>query len=454
MIAPAARTQGSCTPLFPRRPLVGVAMAFCAGVFAGGVTMFRMPAGWALVGVAGAFLLAAGVFLCSRRMALRTGMLYLCVFLCGWARADLEPVPDAPVARAGGVSDWRLGRSGSGRAAGGLDRFLQQARRSASGCLSTGVEDFTQSGEILQALLLGYRSRMSPEVREAFVATSTLHIFAISGSHVVVWAALVTAVCRGFRVSRIYWGAILVPLLAAYTLATGASASAVRACIMASVYFLGPWVHRKTDSLSTVAVAALLILAWNPGQLLDVGFQLSFVVVIGLIVLYGPLDRIFARPLQPDPLRLQPEPRARRWGRAALRTFASLVAASCAAWLVSTPLTVWFFGRFTPVGLIANLVVIPLSSAVMLCGALSVVLGTAVARILADVFNHAAVAVIWLMTVTTQWMAAIPGLSVQVPDVPAWSVALWYGVIGALALAWKCRPADLEKDGQGLEGME
>lgn len=328
-------------------------------------------------------------------------------------------------------------------------------RRGASRILSTGIDDSPRAAGVIKALLLGYRFQLDSDIKTVFVNTGTLHVFAISGLHVGIMALLIISVLRSLRVSRVYWGLALIPLLLAYTLATGAKPSAVRACIMAGIYFSAPLFGRKGDSLSSVAMAALAILMISPRDLQDVGFVLSFSVVTGIIVLYPVLSRelgvllrcgvslLCERRIDSDNESLLLDgdpwaPESRSPGRSILRWTAkylsSLVVLSVCAWLVSAPLSAYFFGRFSPVALLANLLAIPLTFLVVLTGCLSLITGCCFA-VLAEVFNCANLALVSCLVRSTTIASAIPLGTYELPNPPLWTVLLWYMVL-ALMVAW------------------
>ena len=123
----------------------------------------------------------------------------------------------------------------------------------------------------------------------------------------VVVAGILIFVLQVLGVSRVHWGLFLAPLLVGYTVAIGMPASAARAALMAIIYFSAPLLRRKADVLSSLALAALIILAVAPSQLFDLGFILSFVCVLGLIILCPLISDPLMKLLEPDPLRLQPE---------------------------------------------------------------------------------------------------------------------------------------------------
>lgn len=327
---------------------------------------------------------------------------------------------------------WRSG--GHGR---WFPEMCHRARRAAADLLSLGIEEEHTVVGLLRALLLGYRRDLTEEVHDAFAVTGTLHIFAISGLHVGLVAGLIIFVLGAFRVSRVYWIAFLGPLLWAYTVSTGAKPSAVRACIMACVYWLAPLLRRKPDSFTALATAALLILVVAPNQLFEVGFILSFTVVSGLLVIYPLLKKNVADAFRTDPLRVEPERLPIRVARSFGRYVGSLLALSLAAWLASAPLMAYYFGRLAPIALLGNVLVIPLAFLIVLAGALSLVLGACV-NFFAVTFNHANVVLASALVHGIRAMSRVPGGSVRVASPPVWAVVAWYALLGVLcALAYR-----------------
>ena len=151
----------------------------------------------------------------------------------------------------------------------------------------------------MQALLLGYRDDLPKTVRQDFVSTGTVHIFAISGAHVRMMAFLSIQLLRALGIPMARWFFFLAPMLAVYTITTGAATSAIRACAMASMMLAAPVLKRRPDAISGLAVAAIGILACSPAQLGDLGFLLSFTAVAGLLALQPLFDagavRLFRR---------------------------------------------------------------------------------------------------------------------------------------------------------------
>lgn len=306
--------------------------------------------------------------------------------------------------------------------------FCYRGRKAAGTLLTSGIENRPGAMRIINAMLLGYRRQMGAAIYHDFTATSTLHIFAISGSHVVVLAGIVIVILMALNIPRTHWFYALGPILILFTAATGMEPSAVRACIMAIAFWGAVPLKRRPDIYSALGLAAILLLAWNPGDLTNLGFILSFTTVLGLAVLFEPLSRRIMPPPR-DPLALPgPIP---TWIRVRA-AFLKLVVSCIAAWLVSTPLTAYYFNTFSPVALAGNLVAIPLAFMIMLTGCLSLLAGV-LWQWPGMIFNHANAVFADLLAWSMRCFATLPGGHWQVDSAPVWLIAAYFICIGFLA---------------------
>ncbi len=330
-------------------------------------------------------------------------------------------------------------------------------RCSAAERLTKGIEDCHETEAVLHAMLLGYRKSLPKNLYQAFRDSGTVHIFAISGLHVGMIVAILFVLLPLTGLSRQVWFPIVLPVLLAYTVATGARPSAVRACLMALAFFLGPLLGRRPDGPSSLALAALLIVAWQPHQLLNAGFVFSFTVVSGLMLLGTPLYVVVRGVLgwhvmDVSALRIASESgtggvgvmgqRLRLWAKT---RFGQLLALSIAAWLSSVPLTAYYFGRISLASLLANIAIIPLAFFVVLCGCLSLVTG-AVWSGFAEIFNNASLAVITVLTTVTRVISALPFSVIVIPKPPLWLVVCWYAGLISLALWLRKRQKALDRE--------
>lgn len=326
---------------------------------------------------------------------------------------------------------YRLGEGGRSE----FYAWCLRQRERAAAMLGRGMreQDFPRELSMMRALILGERSDMDDAVRNAFARTGTLHIVAISGSHVAVFLGFITAVLKMLGCPRTRWVLYAAPVLIIYTVATGMSSSAVRACIMSIAFIAAPLFRRRTDAATALSLATLLILPFAPRDIFDAGFLLSFLVVGGMMLFYGPVMKIVAGWIPGDPWQIQFSA-VTKILRMFWRSVASLASASISAWLVSAPLTAIFFNLCSPVALLANLFVVPLASLILISGTLSLVVG-GFSPFAGEVFNHAARVFIHAMLWIVQRAEEIP-LAYQFVRAPAipW-VILYYALLTALFFA-------------------
>ena len=120
-------------------------------------------------------------------------------------------------------------------------------------------------------------------MQESFRKTGTLHLFAVSGQNLAVVAGLLLWILALTGAVRWRWAWLTLPAVFLFCLATGMEASAQRAFVMISVLYLGWIFGRPVDPANWLGLALLALLLWDPVQVLDPGFQLSFLVVAGLM---------------------------------------------------------------------------------------------------------------------------------------------------------------------------
>src|SRR5262249_41060322 len=164
------------------------------------------------------------------------------------------------------------------------------------------------------------------------------------------------------------------PLLLFYAAVTGLHVSSVRAAVMSSILLAGFFFERKVFALNSLAAAAFFLLCWNTNEFFSTGFQLSFAVVGGIILLADPLSNWLRRFGETDPF--LPRNLIRR-SRRALGNGYNFVcrggSVSLAAWVGSLPLIFWYFHLVTPSSVFANLLVVPVAFFTLAIALVSVV---------------------------------------------------------------------------------
>jgi competence protein ComEC len=284
---------------------------------------------------------------------------------------------------------------------------------------------------LLQGILLGTESNIPPDIKDAFSATGTSHVVAISGFNVSILVAVFMALfTRAVGPNR---GALLtIAVIVAYTLLVGASASVVRAAIMGSLGLIALRLGRRSVGLNTLAAAAWLMTAFNPLTLWDVGFQLSAAATLGLILYAEP----FQLGLQGWLERRLPPATAERLSRLVADFFLMTLAAQ----ITTLPLIAYTFGQLSLISLIANVIILPVQPAVMVLGLIALVLGLVwlplgqLAAWLTYPFTAYTLAFV-------QFFARVPGASIRFDDVSPALVVAFYAVLFGVTWIMR-RPAD------------
>ncbi len=265
---------------------------------------------------------------------------------------------------------------------------------------------------IMKAVILGDRQDIPGHIRELCEKASVSHVFAISGLHVGVVAFIVLLFLRMLPVPRKAQYLLACVLLVFYAFLTGGRPSVVRATIMASVFFAGFIVERDGDSVNTLFFAAFLILLGNPANLFDVGVRLSFTSVFFIIALYPVFARLLLRPRRDAPSPF-------------LLACAHALCVSLAAWLGVAGWLAYYFRIVSPVAVLANLAVVPLTAVVVILGmgllAFGLVLPAA-----AFVFAQCLGFVLNVMAGLVFLFVRIPGAYFYLDEVSLWLIVLYY----------------------------
>jgi ComEC/Rec2-related protein len=299
---------------------------------------------------------------------------------------------------------------------------------------------------LILAMTLGFRSDIPRRTMRTFRHAGTIHIFAISGLHVLLIAKIISWCLGALGISRKYWVIPLAPILAAYVFLTGGQPSAMRAGLMATIYYAAPLFGRRSDPLNAIAGTALLLVPANPEIVTDLGFILSFSMVTGIVVFLPSVQALFGRlfraeaaneALAIDSLaagKLSLWKRFLFWFRHVPLTLrlmcAKYLPVAITAALVSFPLTAHFFGFCTSYALLANIVVIPLAGWVMRFSAAGLAL-SCIHPVCAVPANLIAAFLAWLMKEISFRTALLPGAA---PNM-RFSVAMLAGWYVSLLLA-------------------
>lgn len=219
-----------------------------------------------------------------------------------------------------------------------------------------GIEG--EAFDVASAILLGYDDLIDPETRKAYAGTGAMHILSVSGLHVGIIYTLLSYLLV-FLTKRkngpILKALLLIVIIWLYAFITGLAPATIRSAAMFTFVSVGSVFGRKTPMYNTLAASALFILIVNPLLVADIGFQLSYIAVVGIVA------------IQPGLSSLVP------FKHKIAIYFRDLVTVSIAAQLATLPITLYYFNQFPNYFLLTNLVIIPWSFLVMVVGMLFVV---------------------------------------------------------------------------------
>ncbi len=292
--------------------------------------------------------------------------------------------------------------------------------------LENQLSKFSSGQELalLKGLLLGEIEEIDQDIMESFARTGLIHILSVSGLHVGFIALLLMLAASLARIPKRRQWLFIVIALWCYAYLTGLKSPIVRASLMATVLLAGRAFERETNLPNNISVAALLILTWQPLQIFQLGFQLSFSAMFGLAYLYKPLRVLFTRMI---PWRWQP-----------LRWAIALLAASLAAQLATLPIIVTNYGRLPLTALWGNLVVIPVSFLAIATAALACACAP-LSNFVMQVYGAVAECAAAFMLKFTQWLATLPFAFVAGIHLAPWLI-LTYLLLLATFVMWR-KPA-------------
>jgi len=269
------------------------------------------------------------------------------------------------------------------------------------------------SASIYAAILLGERRDVPKVINELFLRLGAIHILAISGLHTGIVAFIFLLLFKACRIPKKARFAITMILLVFYCLLTGLRISVVRATIMAEILLLGYILEREVNIYNSLSLAALIILFINPDQLFDAGFQLSFVSVLSIVWIAPRIRLLFSE----------------KWLKR--RVFRFLILAFCvstAAWFGTSGLTAYYFRVFSPIAILANIIIVPYLGIFVACGFL----------LLASVFFFSPVSTVVAVTCEllviillkfSAYLVKIPSAYFQLSALPLRIILFYYAVV-------------------------
>ena len=270
--------------------------------------------------------------------------------------------------------------------------------------LLTYLDRYFQNEElaVISALLLGYKDLLDRETIMIYSSSGAMHVLAVSGLHVGIIYLLLNSLFlffEKFKYGKYLKAVFLILSLWAYALLTGLSPSVLRAATMFSFIIIGSALKRQTNIYNTLAASAFVLLLYNPYILLQVGFQLSYAAVLGIVYLQPKLYKLIY---------------TKHW---LLDKIWAITTVSIAAQLATFPLGIYYFHQFPNYFLLSNLFVIPLATFIIGGGVLLFV--TSVIPFFPGSLAWVVNKILMLLNFSVQWVENLPyslslGISITV----------------------------------------
>jgi competence protein ComEC len=244
---------------------------------------------------------------------------------------------------------------------------------------------------VASAILLGADDYLDADQRRAFAGAGAMHILCVSGLHVgIIYLVLnsLLAFLNKNRILKILKVILLLFLIWLYALITGFSPSVSRAATMFSFIIVGASMRRRSNIYNILAASAFVLLVFNPYLITEVGFQLSYIAVAGIVWIYKPLSNLFI----PD--------------NKIVQFIWRITVVSFAATLTTFPLSLFYFHQFPFLFLVTNLIAIPFSMIIIYTGLL--VLATSFVPSVSAIIGMLLSKFVWILNASVEYIEGLP----------------------------------------------
>jgi len=278
--------------------------------------------------------------------------------------------------------------------------------------------------DLLAGMVFGmYNVQLPEEIVESFRRSGTIHLMVVSGAHVTLLATVIIFLVQGLRVRLPLWIILIVaPPLLLYALVAGLRASVMRSLAMAILLVASMVTGRRYDFWTALAIAATVLCIADTSAPFSIGVQLTFAAVIGVVGFM---------------------PRARQSeSRRQSKAYSYLVSgagATLGAWLLTAPIIAYHFNMLILVGILANLIAIPLRVVILYAGFIAVLVGSVwppLAILPCAIGRIFGALTLWVV----QGFAAMPGAALGVFHMPPVAIAAWYVAAGVIWWLLFCSP--------------
>lgn len=276
-----------------------------------------------------------------------------------------------------------------------------------------------RNNAVASALVVGYDDEIDDDLIQAFASAGALHVLSVSGMHVALMYQLLMMILGLLLVNRKYdWIKFIIAIvfLWCYALITGYTPSVLRAVVMFNFIILAQWTTRNTSTFNTICVSVFFLMLFDPFIITEVGFQLSYLAVIGIVYLHPKISDWWS---------------PTNW---LLKQIWTITAVSLAAQLATFPLGLLYFHQFPLLFVLSNLLVIPLTTIIIYACLVLLVISP-----IALLANYVGLAISTLLSATNAivfFVDGIPGAVLNKITINIGETWLIYLIIIFLIAVW------------------
>jgi competence protein ComEC len=298
-----------------------------------------------------------------------------------------------------------------------IANFLAKTRTAIITTLKKYISDSTNAG-LAEALIIGYKDDLDKNIVQSYTNTGAVHVIAISGMHVgIIYFILQLLLAPIFKkpAQKKYKIILQIVLIWLFALLAGASPSILRSAIMFSIIAAQQFFTNRQFTFNSLFASAFILLVYNPFLLWDVGFQLSYAAVLSILIFYKPIGNWFTTPY--------------KW----VNYIWKLQAVTLAAQILTLPITIYHFHQFPNYFLLANALIVPLSSIIVI--GILILLVLQFVPILASLLGKILNACIIAMNKVAQFFEQLPYALADYLQITIVETILLYATIGLASIA-------------------
>lgn len=287
--------------------------------------------------------------------------------------------------------------------------------------LRSGIKNKNAIG-LAEALLIGYRNDLDKEIIKDYTNTGVVHIIAISGLHIgLIYTILLLLLKPIEKIKSLKWTVVPIALtiIWIFSLLAGASPSVLRSAVLFTCIGVGKMVNRKSISINTMALSAVLLMLHNPFWLWDLGFQLSYSAVLSILLFHKPIFNTIEI--------------SKNW----LNYIWDSISLTLSAQILTTPISLYWFHQFPVYFLVSNLIAVPISGIILTLELAICVLykWSWAIRVLGRITEFLILALNKYISI----VGKLPGALIQGINIRFVQVVLFYGLIGSISYQLKLK---------------